>query len=218
MKAINVFAHACVCACTCMCVCHASIYCASVLIRSWGQLMPSRILFSPGRTAAGAPRLPHIYWVWWEKVHIHSCSHFIWMMQDLPWLKIHWMCNSWFMLSCLHLYANTSWSLSLLSSRVVRFVSWTWMLYLFHRGCRSLLWSSQRAICIFHFVLSLLHNRHFHTYRSLCVFEIHWIIQTNWKPAVQTGQLSVSIGLHIQQGVSISDPVEIKPSRQRYWV
>lgn len=46
------------CACVhrhvCVCVCPASIYCASILIKSSGQLMPYCILLSHGRTAGAA--------------------------------------------------------------------------------------------------------------------------------------------------------------------
>lgn len=93
-----------------------------------------------------------------------------------------------------------------------------WVLYIVHHGGCSLLWSSHGALRIFHFSLSRSSQVGFRAHRLVCAFQIDCINQTNWKPAAQTGQLSVSIRAPYAAGVSISDPVEIKPSCHRYWV
>ena len=54
------------------------------------------------------------------------------------------------------------------------------------------------SICII--TASWLSHCHSRTYRSVCAFEKDRIDQTKWKPAVQTDQLTVSIGLQSQQG------------------
>lgn len=72
-----------------------------------------------------------------------------------------------------------------------------WVSYMFHHGGRSLLWSS-RCTHFSLFIITLLSGR---AHRPVCAFQIDCINQTNWKPAVQTGQSSVSIGLQMQRGI-----------------
>lgn len=116
------------------------------------------------------PCLIHVYWASWEKACVQNCSSFFFMMQDLPWLKIRALCNSrqaalYVNDSCSLSSSPTFDSLSALSGCETRFPSSVTapVEQLFNLATslldRQSYWSPQRAVCIFHFALSLLRDQ-----------------------------------------------------------
>lgn len=79
-----------------MCVCPAPIYCAWVLIKSSGQLMPYHTALSHGSSAAGAPCLASFMFIEppGKRLVCRTVPAFSFTTQDFPRLKIHSLCNS----------------------------------------------------------------------------------------------------------------------------
>lgn len=141
-----------------------------------------------------------IYCVLSVQLHYLLEKYFVFEFKSCPFCLIE-LLNALINIS-LHVELGNFWLLE--NTAPCRYKD-TW--YVFICGCHNFLWSPQptRNIFRFHcFIIIQIHffffiQIHFHIHRPLCVFEIDRINQTNWKPA-QTGQLSVSIRHHIQQG------------------